>query len=194
MTSQSYPIIEIDATFPSTGSVTGEIHMKKAAVNERVEINRLVDDAFDQATGGLASAGEGPARQSVAVDLGGGNHILEIDMTGVSAEDGQWGAESTSNESQVTEASASTGDRIQKQNVWNNYIRHSTPDSRHPARLIYGGWSPGGIMPRNSLPVTFLNAEINVPRDDASTFTGSIVMAEVIDLSGATGTSGARID
>ncbi|QLH78670.1 hypothetical protein HZS55_15850 [Halosimplex rubrum] len=186
MAAQDYPILEIDAQFPTVGEVTGVFEFRKSTVSEGVRTKQFLNNNFDQALSIISefydevTASNTPARRGYYEDLGGGQHYFEIDLVSLGAEDGQWGCDPDPTE--ADEATVTGGDREQKVNVWNNYLMHSTPDSRTPARLKWGGYAPGGIMSRDYVPVMFENPNLTAARDESSTFSQSLICIDVFDM------------
>lgn len=185
MAAQGYPIIEIDADFGGTiGQVTGRFEIKKATVSENTRTGYLVDSAFSQVIGLLAEylPVDDTARKGITIDVGGGQHIFEIEFEGLGEEDGQWGY--SADTAVLDQATATGGDRVQKVQVLQRYINVAEVHSLSPARLIYGEWAPGGIMPRDHVPVYFEDPGLVSSREEAATFDGSTTLVETLDLSG----------
>jgi hypothetical protein len=186
LAAQEHPILEIDANFPTVGEVTGVFEFRKSTVQEGIRTEQFLNNNFDQALSIITehfnevSASNMPARRGLYEDLGGGQHYFEIDLVSLGKFDGQWGYDADT--SVADEATASGGDRIQKVQVFNNYLMHSTPDSRTPARLRFGGYAPGGIMNRDHVPVLIENPQLTTNRDESSTFTESLVCIDVFDV------------
>ncbi|WP_135302637.1 hypothetical protein [Haloarcula amylovorans] len=183
---QSYPIIEITTHFGgSLGEKTGRFEFRKASVNEQIRTGLLAENSFSQALGALNEFfTDGTAnRIGISADVGGGQHLFEINLESLGADDGQWGY--TDDTGTLNEATATGGNREQKAQVFLNYLRKGSPDSLHPATLIYGEYSPSGIMSEDSLPVYFEDPEMNVSRDQSSVFEGSLTAIETLDVSEA---------
>lgn len=178
MATQDYPILEMTASFPNLGTKTGEFHFKKASTTEGVRTGYLVESGFDNLLGAISRlrGGDQAGRKGVSIDTGGGQHYIEIDLRSLSAEDGQWGY--TDDASVIDNATATGGDRFQKQNVLNNYLRYGTFDSANPAHLIYGEYAPGGVMVDDFLNVMVEEPNVGIPREEASTFRGTLTLID----------------
>jgi len=185
MATQDFPVLKLTADFGGDlGTKTGKFCFKKATVSFRTQVDPLLDGAFDRAAGAgaegidIVTGGATAARRGVTVDVGGGQQLIEIDAEVRVGEDGQWGY--SADPDTLNLATATGGDRIQKAEVLSNYIRFGIYDSKQPARLRYGEVAPGGAARRDSLPVTIRNPDALIPRDQASAFDQSIVLATVL--------------
>jgi hypothetical protein len=184
MATYDYPIFELEASFPgSTGTKTGRFEFKKATVVERIRTGLLVDNGFDDLLGGLSQFVDGMSgRQGISLDSGGGQHVYEIDLQSLGAVDGQWGY--TDDRDTLGIATATGGDRIQKMQVLNNYLRYGTPDSENPATLIYGEYGPDGQF-GEGISVVPESPEVTAARDESSVYDVSITLIDTLDLSDA---------
>lgn len=185
MAAQPFPILEIDADFGSPhGEVTGVFHFRKATVEEVTRTGKLVSNQFSNLLGALEQLGVlpegGDGREGITIDAGGGQHVFEIDLVGIGAEDGQWGR--TNDPDVLDQTSATGGDRIQKMNVLHRYINLGRTDSFHPARLIYGEYASGGIMPQDHLDVAIEDPNVVANREESSTFDSSITLVGIASL------------
>jgi len=180
MATQDYPILTITADIPGVGTKTAELHMSKATVRPQIRTGLLVEDRFSQVSGVLAELAEDDkgSRKGVSVDAGGGQHIVEVDHELKTGADDQWGY--TSDTSTSDAGTASGGDKIQKAQVFLNYLLHSSPDSFGPATLDYGMRASAGDLP--PLDVTVEDPTFTLPRDEASTFMLSVTFVSTIDL------------
>jgi hypothetical protein len=183
MPTQPYPILEIDADFGgSLGQKTGRFEFRKSTVEETVRTGYLVDSALSNVIGLLSEylpADEG-ARKGITLDAGGGQHVFEIDLTSLGAEDGQWGY--SNDPADLDQATATGGDRVQKMHVLMRYLTVASVDSFTPARLIYGEYATNGFMPQDHLPVFLEDPNILADREQATTFDGSLTLVETADL------------
>jgi len=183
MPTQPHPILEIDADFGGTlGQQTGRFEFRKATVEETVRTGYLVDSALSDVIGLLSEylPGDDGARKGITVDAGGGQHVFEVDLTSLGAEDGQWGY--SNDPADLDQATATGGDRVQKMHVLMRYLTVGNVDSFTPARLIYGEYSPDGFMPQDHLPVFLEDPNLLADRSEATVFDGSITFVETADL------------
>lgn len=145
-----------------------------------VRTGPLVDNAFSSVIGLLSEYLDIPGgRKGVTVDIGGGQHIWEIDLVSLGAPDGQWGY--TDDTTVVDEATATGADRRVKQNVLMNYIVTASIDSFTPARLYYGEYAPNGEIAEHA-SVYFEDPNVLCDRDEASTFDASMTLVETLSL------------
>lgn len=190
MAAQDYPVFEITATFPNARQRTGRFEFKKATVESGIRTGYLVENKLSDVLGTLGNlAGEGN-RKGITVDTGGGQHYNEVDMSSLSAEDGQWGY--STDPTVLDEATATGGDRIQKKQIFNHYLIRASPDSFTPARLEYGEWAPNGVMPQDHIPVYIEDPSFRIPKDESSSMTGNLRFISTIDLSIRTPTATER--
>ncbi|GAB6863216.1 hypothetical protein ACFR97_10280 [Haloplanus litoreus] len=183
MPTQPHPILEIDADFGgSLGQQTGRFEFRKATVEETVRTGYLVDSALSDVIGLLSEylPTDDGARKGITIDAGGGQHVFEVDITSLGAEDGQWGY--SNDETVLDQATATGGDRVQKMHVLMRYLTIGSVDSFTPARLIYGEYAPGGVMPQDHLPVFLEDPNILADRETATSFDGSITFVETTAL------------
>jgi len=180
MAAQDYPIFEIDATFPRVGQKTGVFEFKKATVEPQIRTGYLVENRLSDALGALGGLTDEGGRKGITVDTGGGQHVNEVRFETLSEQDGQWGYDSGTT---LDEATASDGDRIQKAQIFNHYLIRASPDSFTPARLKYGEWAPGGVMPRDHLDVYLEEPSFTIDREKSSRINGSIRFVSTVDLS-----------
>lgn len=181
MTAQPYPILEIDATFPDLGEKTGVFEFRKSTVEEGVRTGPIVAGAFSELLSVLSQiTGDGAGRQGITIDPGGGQSFTEIDMESIGDDDGQWGY---SNDAGVLDqATATGGDRVQKVQIFKNYLRYGSPDSLTPGRLKYGEWAPNGVMPDDYLDVYVEDPNALLDREQSSVLTGGLTLIETTDL------------
>ncbi|MEA5387127.1 hypothetical protein VB779_08700 [Haloarculaceae archaeon H-GB11] len=179
---QEYPILKITADFPSRGLTTGTFAFKKCSVSEKTRTGYLVSGGSQ--IYGLLSEIPGldlPNNVSPTVNVGGGQHAFELSGEIITSEaDGQWGR--TDDATTLDETTATGGTRAQKSNVFHNYMRYSNNDSFVPAELIYGEWSPGGVMPEDSLSVAIEDPETSIDRETSSVMNNSLTVVETLDL------------
>jgi len=194
MATQDFPIFEITADLPRLGIKTGRFCCRKATVRTQIRTGLLVEDRFSDifATFGNTAGDDGGGRRGVNVDAGGGQFIIECDAVIRSGEDGQWGY--SSDTSLVDAGTASGGDRVQKSQIFNNYLIHARPDSFTPARLEYGEYHPDGEIEQGALDVIVENPEFTIPRDKSTTAQFSATFVSTVDLSNNAVTSLARVD
>ncbi|GAA3882683.1 hypothetical protein [Haloarcula argentinensis] len=178
MTSQPYPIIEITGYVDGTYR-TGRFHLKKASVSEEIRTGQLVTNGFSQALSAISRVVDDVQLDGISIGNGAGQRVWQIDAELNGVEDGQWGY---SDDPSVLDAGSATGgDRIQKGEVLLNYLESGT-DSLTPARLIYGGFSPGGIMPDDSVSVYIEDPSVDIRRSDSSTAPVSLTCVRTMDL------------
>lgn len=182
MATQDYPIFEVDADIPGVGASTGIFELKKATVRPRIRTGLLVKDRFSDVLAyfGDLAGDDGGGRRGVNVDAGGGQHAIEVDVEIRSGDDGQWGYSSDTNT--LDAGTASGGDRIQKAQVFNNYLVHSSPDSFAPATLRYGEYAPGGENEQGALDVIVEDPEFTIPRDKSTTAQFSATFISTVDI------------
>lgn len=137
-------------------------------------------------------AGDGQSkRKGYYVDLGSGEHIIELSFTGWAgaraADDTplQWG--NTGNPDTLTVADATGADPITQLQVLDHYIQVGIIDSNNPARLEIGEYSPGGLFD-DALGKDHLDVVLEQPRfernsKDPSTFDGKMTCIEAASLS-----------
>jgi hypothetical protein len=185
MPAQEYPILEIDATFPQEGQQTGVFEFRKADVVEKIRTGPLVENGFSQVLGAISEVVEGVELDGISVNNGAGQRVWEIDIEGqFSTEtetDGQWGA--SDDPTELSHVTATGGDRVQKAQVLLNFIETASTDSFSPARLIYGGFAPGGIMPSDHVDVYIEDPLARITRSDSSTFPSELTLVRTTDLS-----------
>lgn len=180
MTVQPYPIIEIDASFKQLGEKTCEFHFVKSDVNEGIRTGPLTEGALSNLLGALRELNDGSTRKGISLSSGGGVHYVDISFESLGEQDGQWGYSDDPNT--LDAATATGGDREQKANVWNNTLRHSSPDSLQPARLKWGEWAPNGVMPQDHLSVYLEDPEMRVPKSGSTSFEGDLMCLETADV------------
>lgn len=178
MVNQDYPIIEIDS-YVEGEFRTGRFELPKATVEELIRTGQLVSNGFSQALSALSQVVDDVQLDGISIDNGAGQRVWEIDAELNGVEDGQWGY---SDDPSVLDAGSATGgDRIQKGEVLLNYLESGT-DSLTPARLIYGGFSPGGIMPEDYVSVYIEDPSVDVRRSDSTTAPVSLTCVRTMDL------------
>lgn len=177
---QPYPILEIDADF-GDGQVTGIFHVVNATVEETTRTGYLVDSGLSTTLALFNSLTEDGAsnRKGVKFGAGGGQHVFEIDLSTWTGSTNQWG--STSDDTVVSESSATGADRITQMNIFQNYLRVASTDSFTPARLQYGQYDPDGVL-EDHLKVAIESPTFVVDRETSSVVEGSITLVEVADL------------
>jgi len=183
MATQDYPIFEIDAEFPTAGQVTGRFEMRQATVEPGIRTGYLVDNAFSNLINQMKelTPGDDAGRKGFTLDSGGGQHYNEVRMEGLGADNGQWGHSSDPDD--LDEATATGGDRVQKAQVFNRYLLMASPDSLTPARLIYGEYASGGVMPDDKLDVYIEDPSFTIDREQSSTYAGSLRFISTMNLS-----------
>lgn len=188
MTAQPTPTLELTATFPTLGERTGVFEFPKSSVVEKTRTEQFLNNSFDQTLSSLsdfsdALTGNATAkRRGVYKDQGGGQHIFEVDLETLGADDGQWGYSDDPNV--LNAASATGGDRVQKSQVFHAYFQYGLYGSFSPAKFKYGEYSPDGVMPRDYIGCLVENPETSATRDQASSLTQSLIIVDVFALAG----------
>ncbi|WP_336358986.1 hypothetical protein [Haloarcula sp. CGMCC 1.6347] len=180
MPAQPYPILEIDATIEGTQR-TGRFEMRKASVDEAIRTGPLVDNGFSQVLSAISQVVDDVQLDGITVNNGAGERIWDIELEINTGPDGQWGY--TDDDSVLNAASATGGDRQQKTEVLLNYLEKGQPDSMTPARLIYGGYAPGGIFKADHANVYIEDPGGEVRRDESTIVPGSLTCVRTQDLS-----------
>ncbi|EMA19005.1 hypothetical protein [Haloarcula argentinensis] len=179
MTAQSYPIIEITGYVDGTYR-TGKFHLPKSTVEEIIRTGQLVSNGFSQALSAISRVVDDVQLDGISIDNGAGQRVWQIDAELNCVEDGQWGY--SDDASVLDPGSATGGDRIQKAEVLLNYLETGT-DSLTPAKLIYGGYSPGGFMPQDGVDVYIEDPSVDIRQSDSSTAPLSLTCVRTQDLS-----------
>ncbi|MUV50981.1 hypothetical protein [Haloarcula sp. CBA1122] len=183
MPAQEYPILQIEAEIEGAQR-TGRFEMRKAEVQGGIRTGPLVDNGFSQALAAISEIIGEQQLDGITVNNGAGQRYWELDVEiRDDGDDGQWGY--TADESVLDSGSATAGDRYQKKQVLLNYLEKGEPDSMTPARLIYGGYAPDGIMPEDYVNVYIEDPQGSVDRDKSSTVPMSLTCIRTLDLSEA---------
>lgn len=187
------PRIEIDADFGgSIGSVTGIFEPTLpdggGGITDVVRTGFLLSGAGDDTLGfifDLLDADES-VRKGLSIDVGGGEHAVELNaqVTSGHVEDNdgttlQWGA--SSDPDTLDETTATGGTARQKAQIFQNYLRTAGggADSLSPARLVWGEYSPSGVL-EDHLDVVIEQPQFE--RRGPDTFRFSCALVETIDL------------
>ncbi|WP_434531050.1 hypothetical protein ACODNH_05405 [Haloarcula sp. NS06] len=181
MPAQPYPILEIEAEIEGTQR-TGRFEMRKSDVQGGIRTGPLVDSGFSQALAAISEIIGEQQLDGITINNGAGQRYWEIDLeVRDEGDDGQWGY--TADESVLDSGSASGGDKYQKKQILLNYLEKGEPDSMTPARLIYGGYAPDGIMPEDHVDVYIEDPQGDLNRNESSTIPMSLTCIRTLDLS-----------
>lgn len=135
-------------------------------------VNSIIAWWYDEISDG-ALAGDGK-RQEFYLDLGGGEHIVEVDGVSWQGSSNTWGDPS---ENSGTAANGTSESPIFQMQVLDRYCQLAEVDSRNPATLEVGEYSSDGVYgPLNVVvkePIFTFNS-----KQSASVMDFSIVMAE----------------
>lgn len=190
-------VAEMDVDFgPSGGPTTGVFHFYgDIEVDEQIRTGFVVGargSSVNAVIQDSAGAGE-PKRKGAHVDIGGGQHALQLQFRGwegatdADGEPLQWGDDP---EPGVSETSATGADATTQVNIFNHYLRVGTFDSRNPIRVRYGEFSDGTYADENGVLDDHLSCVVESPSlkrdaEEGTTFTGSLTFVETLTASDA---------
>lgn len=128
-------------------------------------------------------------RKGIYLDLGGGVRSVEIEFTGWTGSNLQWG--NTGDDSELTVGDATGAKAFTQLEVLFHYLEIAEIDSRRPATLAYGQHHSDGLY--EPMDVVLESPQGLRSSDDSSTFSGTLTMLSVqslekaIDATGLTG-------
>lgn len=181
----------------SIGTVTGVFHMYgDAEITESIRTGFVVGGRGSTVNGIVQSTlgTDQPMRKGVYVDLGGGQHTLEVQFIGwegAQDTDGnslQWG--SSASTTTVNAATATGAAPTTQMQVFINYLRHGTFGSISPARARFGEYSDGtyGVSAGSMddyLPVAIESPSFTRSAGENTTYNGSLTLVEALTTSDA---------
>lgn len=188
-------VAEMDVDFGgSIGETTGVFHFYgDVEVDEQIRTGFLVGKRGSSVNGIIqdhAEAGE-PKRKGAHIDAGGGQHALQLNFRGwegATDSEGtalQWGDDPNPG---LSRTSATGADATSQVNVFNEYLRVGTFDSRNPIRVRYGEFSDGTYASESGVLDSYLECVIESPSlkrdaEEGNTFTGSLTFVETLTAS-----------
>ncbi|MDS0258562.1 hypothetical protein NDI56_03940 [Haloarcula sp. S1CR25-12] len=128
-------------------------------------------------------------RKGIYIDLGGGVRSAEIEFTGWTGSNLQWG--NTGDDSELTVGDATGAKAFTQLEVLFHYLEIAEIDSRRPAKLAYGQHHSDGLY--EPMDVVLESPQGLRSSDDSSTFSGTLTFLSVqsldkaIDATGLTG-------
>lgn len=167
---------------------TGVFVMRDVEIDFSVRTEFVVGGQGSKANAalaGLLDAGES-TRKGIHLDAGTGDHAVEISFSGWRGSDEQWG--NTGNAGELTPGDATGEDPVTQMQMLDRYLSVGEIDSRNPARLEVGQYTPGGVWDTSALGEDHLDVVVKGPEnayatDRPSTYDGTITCVETTDLS-----------
>jgi hypothetical protein len=117
-------------------------------------------------------------RKGIFLDLGGGVKSVEVEFSGWTGSNLQWG--NTGDPSQKTVGDATGAKALSQLEVLFHYLELAEIDSRNPATLAYGEHHSDGLY--DSMDVVLESPQGLRSSDDSSTFTGTLTFLSVQSL------------
>lgn len=133
------------------------------------EANSIIQD---NAGGGTSS------RAGLYLDLGGGQHVIEIEFSKWEGAPQQWG--NTGDDTELTQGDATGADPITQMGVLMRYLTVGTYDSVQPATLEYGEYSDSGLY--SPLDVVIEGPQVRRSAEDGSWIDGTLTCIETVDV------------
>lgn len=133
------------------------------------EVNSIIQDNVGDGTS---------SRAGVYLDLGGGQHIVEIEFSNWKGSPVQWG--NTGDDTTLTQADATGADPITQIGVLMRYLTVGTFDSVQPATLEYGEFSDSGLY--NPLDVVIEGPQVRRSADDGAWLDGTLTCIEAVNV------------
>lgn len=194
MTELGYAAFEIEAPVASDGSLkTGRFEVVGAAegrysLTESIRTGYLIDSGFDNVVSiyNQLTENDAPLRQGVHLDLGGGEHAVELEFENPgesTTPDGtvaQWGS-SVDTADGPNPHTATGAAKEQQMAVLMNYLRKGRTDSFTPATLQFGEIHPGGFL-EDSLDVAIEQPNTTLTNDSPSRFDVAITFVATSDI------------
>lgn len=139
-------------------------------------VNSIVVDWWEENQGEQLS-GDGK-RQGWYLDLGAGQHYVEISFRGFEGSDGQWG--NSPDPDVQTPASATGAHPVTQLQILDRYLQVATVDSATPATLHVGEYSDEGRY--GPLEVVIEDPSFTYDVEEPSIYDGSITFLEAMSL------------
>lgn len=146
--------------------------------------NSVFSSLVEQYGTGNTSAFQNPSkREGVHLDLGGGEHSVDVEFRGwegATLSDGtpvQWGNDPNPGR---TQASATGQDPITQIDVLLRYLTVGEYDSRAPATLEYGEYSTDGLF--EPIDVAIEGPQAKRSSDDTATYSGTMTLIATTDI------------
>jgi hypothetical protein len=163
--------------FASNVTIAFETRTGRIGSNKLSNAVSVVSDWYEQQTGEEAPGGK---RQKAMLDLGFGEHVIEIDFEGYEGSTHQWG--DTGEGGTATDA---TGDPVNRQmELLDRYLQVCEIDSRpgHEATLEVGNYSADGYYDPLVVAPEQPRVEFDA-NEQSSSFDGSLTFVEIASLS-----------
>lgn len=192
---QPHPELRITATIDGkerTGIFEfGPAEKGGVQVKDSVRTGYLLDSSFDQLAAIFAEALdiESPDRAGINVDLGGGQHTIQIEFDSpgeTQKDDGsyyQWGT--TADADTLNAHSATGADEITQQQVFMNFFRRgkfgSISEINSVIEFRFGQYCEEGVLD-DYIPVVPESPEADIFNDQPGYLSGSITLVETRDL------------
>lgn len=189
MTLKTDAVLTVDADIDGDGSAeTGRFVMEdNIDIRPGLRTGFLLDNRGSTVNSVLSSfaddrtqqTGEATSkRKGVYLDLGGGVRSVEIEFTGWTGSNVQWG--NTGDSSSKTVGDATGAEALSQLEVLFRYLEIAEIDSRNPATLEYGEHHPGGLY--DPMDVVLESPQGLRSSDDSSTFSGTLTFLSVQSL------------
>jgi hypothetical protein len=175
---QQYPVLTIDGSVAGQ-STTGVFEFESADVEPFIRTGELFKSS-DGPLQTLRARAFGSRRDEVQIDGGAGVTAFRIDFDGWEGSDGQWGDSSAN---QLTQTSATGQPPISQISVLLKYLEDINIGSGNPAKFEWGEFADSGIY--SAFDVAFEEPSLPKSRDESSSFSGSISLISVADISDA---------